>query len=53
MTKDKKIRLLTSKSQAYKSSYIKAVEDGDTEAAANWKKGYQEIKEEIYELKCH
>jgi hypothetical protein len=45
------IRLLLSKSMAYKDGYAKAAAKGDMEAAQKWKEGYQEIKERIYELK--
>jgi hypothetical protein len=47
---DYKIRLLLSKACAYKAGFIRAVASGDTEAAKNWKKGYQSLKERIYEL---
>jgi hypothetical protein len=51
MSYDYKIRLLLSKSCAYKAGYERAVVCGDTAAAKKWKKGYQSIKEEIYLLK--
>ncbi len=51
MANDYKIRLLLSKASAYKAGFIRAVASGDTEAAENWKKGYQQIRERIYELK--
>jgi hypothetical protein len=51
MANDYMIRLLLSKSCAYKAGFMRAVASGDTEAAKNWKKGYQSIKERIYVLK--
>jgi hypothetical protein len=45
------IRLLLSKSMAYKTGYARAAANGDTAAALKWKLGYQQIKEKIYELK--
>ena len=52
MSKESTIRLLISKSYAYKAGFEKAVADGDIEAAKSWKKGYQSIKERICELKA-
>ena len=51
MTDESKIRLLISKSRAYKTGYHKAVEKGDKAAAVKWKDGYRIIVEEIDELK--
>lgn len=51
MTKEGKIRLLISKSHAYKLGFKKAQEDKDVEAADKWKAGYQNIVEKIDELK--
>lgn len=51
MANDHLIRLLVSKSCAYKAGFLRAVANGDAEAAKNWKKGYQLLKERIYELK--
>ncbi len=51
MSVERKIRLLVSKSRVYKSSFRKAVEKGDKEAAGKWKAGYQTIIDEIDELK--
>jgi hypothetical protein len=45
------IRLLESKSIAYKGGYARATANGDTASAKKWKKGYQEIKERIYKLR--
>lgn len=51
MTNERMIRLLISKSLAYKDGYARATAKGDAKAAQKWKRGYQEIKERIYELK--
>lgn len=51
MSNEYMIRLLQSKSCAYKAGYARATASGDTAAAKNFKKGYQEIKEQIYALK--
>ncbi len=51
MTKEAKIRLLVSKSHAYKFGYRRAVKEGDTAAADKWKAGYMDIVEEINDLK--
>ncbi len=51
MSDESKIRLLVSKSRAYKSCYHKAIKKGDKEAAGKWKDGYRTIVEEIEELK--
>jgi hypothetical protein len=51
LTREGKIRLLVSKSYAYKTGYQRAVEEGDTEAAEKWKAGYRVIVDRINELK--
>ncbi|MGE4353377.1 MAG: hypothetical protein AB7D36_04765 [Oscillospiraceae bacterium] len=51
MRNEAKVRLLLSKSQAYRAGYSKAVAKGDTDAAEKWKEGYQSIKDKISELK--
>jgi hypothetical protein len=51
MANEKMIRLLLSKSCAYKAGFERATASGDAVAAKNFKKGYQSIKEEIYALK--
>lgn len=51
MTRESKIRLLVSKSHAYKTGFQRAVEEGDAEAAEKWKAGYQVIVDRINELK--
>ena len=51
MTKEGKLGLLLSKSQVYRSNFIRATAKGDTQAAAKWKRGYDSIKLEINELK--
>lgn len=51
MANEYMIRLLLSKSCAYKAGYARATANGDTVAAKNFKKGYQLIKEEIFDLK--
>lgn len=51
MTKEGKLGLLLSKSQVYRSNFMRAAAKGDTQAAAKWKQGYQAIKLEISELK--
>jgi hypothetical protein len=51
MTDECKIRLLISKSLAYKTGYQKAVEKGDAAAAGKWKDGYRTIIEEIDALR--
>lgn len=51
MTYESKIRLLISKSRAYKVGYHKAKKKGDKEAANKWRDGYRSIVEEIDTLK--
>jgi hypothetical protein len=51
LTNEGVIRLLVSKSLAYKDGYARATAKGDKAAAKKWKEGYQEIKERIYELR--
>lgn len=51
MANEYMIRLLLSKSCAYKAGFVRATASGDVVAAKNFKKGYQSIKERIYELK--
>lgn len=51
MTKESKIRLLVSKSHAYKLGFKKAREEQDVVAADKWKAGYLDIVEKINELK--
>lgn len=51
MSNERIIRLLISKSSAYKDGYARAIAKGDTYAAKKWKEGYQLIKERIYDLK--
>ncbi|NLV86159.1 MAG: hypothetical protein GX025_02925 [Clostridiales bacterium] len=50
MTREARIGLLKSKSQVYRSYYLKSVAKGDTEAAEKWKTGYYSIKEEVDKL---
>ena len=51
MCNEAKIRLLVSKSRAYKDGFSKALAKGDADAAEKWKEGYQSIKDRITELK--
>ncbi len=51
MTTENSIKLLISKSHAYKSGYDRAVAQKDAIAAAKWKDGYNRIKETIDELR--
>ncbi|SHI09771.1 hypothetical protein SAMN02745823_02378 [Sporobacter termitidis DSM 10068] len=51
MTTEGKIRLLVSKSFAYKAGFKRAVLSGDTVTAEKWREGYHVIKEKIDELK--
>jgi len=51
MTKEGKLGLLMSKSQVYRSNFVRSTAKGDAQAAAKWKRGYHSIKLEISELK--
>jgi hypothetical protein len=51
MTNEGKIGLLMSKAQVFKFNFLRSTKNGDTEAAAKWKAGYQAIKGKIRDLK--
>ena len=51
MTKESKIRLLTSKLCVFKSGYDRAVAKEDSAAASIWKESYYRTQERIDTLK--
>jgi hypothetical protein len=51
MSNEAKIRLLRSKSHAYRLGLSQAIASGDQEAADKWEQGYLAIQGEIEELR--